>query len=237
MNTTTRAPKDQKGEKKKFSEKLDGFIRGQRVVILSVFAVIVAAVIVLAVYSAVTSTQATASTLKVEQLSSDFSAWASLEDAAKKAEAEKSLTGGLEGLIKKWPKQFASARAYSILARMAEMNKDWSKSEQAWLSIYKGFPKTYLAPIALQNAAVAAEERGANDVAVKHYQLVVDKYTGKAVGVPHALFAIGRLSEDSKDFAAALASYEKLVASYPDDDWTKLAKDRIIALKAHGTGK
>jgi tetratricopeptide (TPR) repeat protein len=237
MNTATRAPKDQKGEKKRFSEKLDEFIRAKRVVILAAFAVIIVAVLALAVYSAVSTSQANASTLQVEKLSGDFTAWASIEDAAKKAEAEKTLTSELNAMTRKWPGQFASARAYSILARMAEMNKDWNQSEKDWLAVYEHFPKTYLAPIALQNAAVAAEERGANDVAVKYYQTLVDKYSGKAVGIPHALFAIGRLSEDSKDFAAAITSYEKLVASYPDDDWTKLAKDRIIALKAHGNAK
>ena len=99
------------------------------------------------------------------------------------------------------------------------------------MAIYEHFPKTYLAPIALQNAAVAAEERGAPDAAIAHYQAVVEKYTGKTVGIPHALFSIGRLSEASKDYAAAIASYEKLLSLYADDDWTKLAKDRIIILK------
>jgi TolA-binding protein len=123
------------------------------------------------------------------------------------------------------------------LARIAETDKDWAAAEKNWLSIYDHFPKTYLAPIALQNAAVAAEERGANDAAIAHYKLVIDKYSGKTVGIPHALFAVGRLSEESKDYPAAATSYAKLLSTYPDDDWTKLAKDRIIFLKTRGLSK
>lgn len=237
MATTTRTPADQKGEKKRFSQKLDEFLRSNRTLLIVVLAVLVAAVAFLAIFSSVRNAQINASTLRIEQLSNDFSSWAYNEDATGKAEAGKTLAADLEAVTKKWPGKFASARAYELLARIAEDGKDWATAEKDWMAIYENFPKTYLAPLALQNAAVAAEERGAPDAAIAHYQAVVDNYTGKTVGIPHALFSIGRLSESSKDYAAAVASYEKLLSLYADDDWTKLAKDRIIFLKAQGLSK
>lgn len=237
MATTVRTPAVEKGEKKRFSQKLDDFLRAQRTVLIVVLAVIVAAVAFLAIYSAVRNSRINSSTQRIEQLASDFSSWAYNEDAVKKAEAGKSLTSSLEEVTKKWPRQFAAARAYGLLARIAEEGKDWTTAEKNWMAVYEHFPKIYLAPIALQNAAVAAEERGAADAAIAHYQTVVEKYSGKTVGVPHALFSIGRLAESTKDYASAIASYEKLLSLYADDDWTKLAKDRIIFLKAQGLGK
>jgi hypothetical protein len=236
MKTPTKAPADKTGPKK-FSEKLDAFIRANRVVLLVVLAVLVAGVAFIAVYSAVGTATMNASTARIEKLTGDFDAWSSDTDAAKKADAEKALVADLNGVIRKWPRQFASARAYAMLARISQANKDWDGAEKNWVAIADRFPKTFIAPLALINAAAAAEERGANDAASAYYKKVVDKYTGKSVGLPHALFAIGRLAEGSNDYPAALSSYEKLVAQYPGDDWTKLAEDRIISIKAKGLAK
>ena len=56
-------------------------------------------------------------------------------------------------------------------------------------------------------------------------------------GVAHGYFSLGRLAEESKDYANALVYYEKVVSLFPDDDWTKLSKDRIISLKSRGLVK
>ena len=237
MSTKTKSPADLKGENKKFSQKLEDFLRAKRMALIIAAIVLVAAVAVLAVVSGIRSSQLQASTLKIEQLTEDVSSWAAITDQASKTEAEKKLVANLNDVTKKWPHQFAAARAYSLLASIAESNKDWAGAENDWMAIYQHFPKTYLAPIALQNAAAAAEERGAPDAAIAHYQVLVDKYVGKTVGIPHALFTIGRLNEASKDYTAAISSYEKLLSLYADDDWTKLAKDRIIFLKAGGFAK
>jgi tetratricopeptide (TPR) repeat protein len=237
MNNATRAPSEKNSDKKRLSQKVDDFLRANRLVLFILLAVVVLAIASVATYSGVTNAQANASTARVEKLSEDLGAWAGEQDATKKAASEKTIVSGLREVTTKWPRQFAAARALSLLARIAETNKDWEGAEKDWMAVYEHFPKTFLAPVALQKAAAAAEERGANDVAIAHYQALVDKFPSATIGLAHALFAIGRLSEESKDYAAAVTTYQKLMSSYPDDDWTKLAKDRIIFLKAHGFSK
>jgi TolA-binding protein len=95
-------------------------------------------------------------------------------------------------------------------------------------------PNSYIAPVALQGAANAADEQGASDRATADYRKFVDRYSDKTIGIPHAYFAIGRLAEQSKDYAAANTAYQKIIATWPDGDWTKLATDRIISLKSQG---
>ena len=237
MKTSNHAPDKRNGEKKRFSEIFDDFLRKNRKLLLVICIVLLSAVATIAIVTAVNNSQASASTIRVEKLSADFATWSSEQDATKKAELEKKLVADITTVTQKWPRQFASARAYSMLAKIAENSKDWTTAEKDWMIIADKFSKSYLAPIALQNAALTAEERGANDAAIAHYKTVVEKYTGKTVGIAHALFSIGRLSEDSKDYASAISSYEKLLSTYQDDNWTKLAKDRIIFLKAHGLAK
>jgi tetratricopeptide (TPR) repeat protein len=228
---------DRAGEKKGFNERLEDFLRANRTVLIVIGAVIVVAIAGLAIGSAVNSAAANASTQAIEKLSSDLSAWSSEQDPNKKAAAEKNLVAGLDGVVAKWPRQFAAARALSMKARIAEQNKDWASAERDWNKICTGFAKSYMAPLALQNAAVAAEERGAPDKAIGYYKALVKSYGDKTVGIPHAYFSLGRLAEASKDYAGASENYGKLVSSYPDDDWTKLAKDRIIFLKSQGLAK
>lgn len=237
MKTSSTAAAGKNGEKKRLSEKLDIFLRKNRIALFVILAALVVAVVVVAAYSVVDNSRANASAVKVEQLAEKLSTWSTTDDKAKKAELATSLVSGLEGVVKAYPRQFAAARALTMLARMAEADKDWAGAEKRWMTVYSTFPTIYIAPLALQNAAVDAEERGAIDQAIAHYKLVVDKYTGKSVGIAHALFSLGRLAEESKDYVQALSYYEKVVSSYPDDDWTKLAKDRIIFLKAQGSGK
>lgn len=228
---------DRAGEKKGFNEKLEDFLRANRTALIVTGAVIVVAIAGLAIGSAVNSSAANASTQAIEKLSNDLSAWSSEQDPNKKAAAEKTLVANLDGVVSKWPRQFAAARALSMKARIAEQNKDWAAAEQDWNKIYTGFSKSYMAPLALQNAAVAAEERGAQDKAIGYYKALLKGYAGKTVGIAHAYFSLGRLAESSKDYAGAAENYGKLVSSYPDDDWTKLAKDRIIFLKSQGLAK
>ncbi len=237
MSNTTRPQGEKNAEKQRFSAILDGFLRKNRIVLLVALVVLLVGIAGIAIVSGVTSAQKNSSTIRVEKLTDDLDAWSNEKDATKKADAEKALVASLKEVTTRWPRQFASIRAYTMLARIAEANKDFAEMEKDWWAIYASFPASFAAPVALQNAAAAAEERGANAEAIAHYRVVVDKYSTKSVGVAHALFAIGRLSEESKDYAAATDSYQKLLATYPDDDWTKLAKDRIIFLKAHGFSK
>jgi tetratricopeptide (TPR) repeat protein len=228
---------DRTNEKKSFNESLEDFLRGNRTLLIVVGVAILVGIAGLAIGSAVSSAAAISSTQRIEKLSEDFSSWASEQDATKKAAAEKTLVANLDTVVAKWPRQYAAARALSMKARIAEQNKDWVSAEKDWLLISSRFGKSYMAPLALQNAAVAAEERGSTDQAIAHYKAVLKGYSGKTVGIPHVYFALGRLAEGSKDYAGAAENYGKLVSTYPDDDWTKLAKDRIIFLKSQGLTK
>jgi tetratricopeptide (TPR) repeat protein len=200
-------------------------------------ALILVAIAAVAVLSAVKESSATASVARAETLIEDYAVYRSEPDAAKKAEAEKALLASADEIAAKWPRLFAAQRALSIKADLYETKQDWASAEKAWLAAVDAVPDSYLAPIALQQAATAAEELGANDRAIECYKRLIAKYEDRTVGLPHAYFALGRLSEGAKDYAAAMENYRKIVTTWPDDDWTKLATDRIIALKSRGLAK
>jgi tetratricopeptide (TPR) repeat protein len=236
MNNVARSPKAKEHEKKAASQRISDFLRKYRTVLLAVLGAIVLAVIAIALWSWIHGAAVKSSTASMEKVEADYTTWSSEQDAVKKAELEKTIAAGLDEIVAKWPRLFAAQRAHAFKARLAAEKKDWAAAEKEWLAAVDTATGTYLAPVALQGAAAAADERGAPEKAAEYYKRFVEKYPA-AAGVAHAYFSLGRLAEESKDYTAALVHYEKVVSAYPNDDWTKLAKDRILSLKSRGLAK
>jgi tetratricopeptide (TPR) repeat protein len=125
---------------------------------------------------------------------------------------------------------FAAARAYFISAGLYGDQKKWAEAEKAWTEAARLAPKTYLAPISVFNAAVAAEERGSVDTAIALYARAID-YGSSFFAPARAQFSIGRLEESRNNKAAALEAYRTLVNKWPGDPhWADLAQSKIIVL-------
>jgi tetratricopeptide (TPR) repeat protein len=237
MDSNVHAPKAKAAEKKTLYVKFSDFLRKYRVIVLAIFGAALIALIGITVVTAISDAAVKASTSAMEKLDADYAAYSAEQDQSKKADLEKAFVVSADGVIKKWPTRFASLRAMTYKAKIDETKKEWAAAEKDWLAIVGAAPNSYIAPVALQGAANAADEQGANDRATADYRKLVDKYSDKAIGIPHAYFAIGRLAEQSKDYNAAATAYQKIIATWPDGDWTKLATDRIISLKSQGLSK
>ena len=125
---------------------------------------------------------------------------------------------------------YAAARAYSTIASIYEEVNNWVEAENSWISAAKAASKTYMAPIALYNAAVAAEEQGKIDTALELYSEAA-AYGNAFPGSARAQFSIGRLHESRNSNTAALDAYRTLLARWPSDPmWANLAQSRIIVL-------
>jgi len=238
MESPARPLKAKNEEKKKTPYvKFAEFLRKYRLPVFIVAGVIILGVLVVLVGSIVMSSALSASTARLEKLDTDYQTYSGEQDATKKADLEKSFLASAEAIIKKGQGSFAGQKATSYKAKIEESKKDWAAAEKDWLALASAAPSSYLAPIAIQGAAAAAEEQGANDRAIADYKRLIDKYSSSSVGIAHAHFALGRLAENAKDYASAMVSYQKIVSTWPESDWTKLATDRIIFLKAQGLSK
>lgn len=237
MDNPERTPKVKSLEKKTPYMKFSDFLRKYRVLVLSLFGAALVALIGIAVATAISDAVIKSSTSSMEKLDADYAAYSAEQDKAKKTDLENAFIISADEVVKKWPHRFAALRAQAYKAKIEETKKDWNSAEKDWLALVAAAPNTYLAPVALQGAASAAEEQGAPDRAIADYRKLVDKYADKTIGIAHAYFAIGRLAEQSKDYAAAATAYQKIVATWSDGDWTKLATDRILFLKSQGLTK
>ncbi|MDR2071301.1 MAG: tetratricopeptide repeat protein [Treponema sp.] len=125
---------------------------------------------------------------------------------------------------------YPGVRAFMLAASIHADRKNWQEAENAWVQAARLGGKTYLVPVALFNAAVAAEEGGNIESAIAHYTeaLVYADFFPQAA---KAQFAIGRLREEQKDTETALEAYRTLIEKWPGETiWINLANSRIIAL-------
>jgi tetratricopeptide (TPR) repeat protein len=238
MDNPARLAKASSEEKKKTPyTRFADFLRKYRVLVLAIAGAAALALVAIGLVTLIGESAVRSSTTRLEKFEADFAAYSGEQDDTKKAELEKTLLAAADAIVKKGPRLYAGQKARVYKAKIEESRKEWAAAEADWLAIVAAAPDSYLAPVALQGAAVAAEEQGAADRAMADYQKLIDKYASSSIGLPHAYFSLARLAEQSKDYASAMVSYQKIVATWPEDDWTKLATDRIISLKSSGLAK
>jgi tetratricopeptide (TPR) repeat protein len=229
---TSRKAAGQAEEKKPLVVKISDFIKKYRTIFLSSLGAIAAVLVVIVLWTTISSTTLRNSTVRMEKAEKDYVTWQAESDQTKKDASLADLEKTLSDIEKKWSGSYAAQQSLIMQARLLESKKDYEGAEKLWVKASEKKSGSYLAPIALQGAANAAEERGVPEKSLEYYGKIISKYTGSAVGLGHAYFSMGRLNEGKKDYKAALKSYEEAISKFPDEDWAKLAKDRIIFINA-----
>jgi predicted negative regulator of RcsB-dependent stress response len=152
----------------------------------------------------------------------------------KKAEEVQALLDELNTFAEKHS-GYAGARAYFLAASIYTERKDWAEAEKAWTNSATSAGKSYMAPVSLFNAAVAAEEQGNTAQAISLYTESI-AHESDFPGAARAQFAIGRLYESQGDNQAALEAYRAIPAKWVSETtWVNLAQSRIIVLSNTGS--
>ena len=230
---TVAKEKTSREEKPSLHAALNNFLRKHRVVFLSVFALILASVAVAAVWTIVDERAASQSAKALDRVEASLSEWYGMEAGPSSKEKADEILAELDAIAAKFGRRYAAQKSLVLSGRVYAALEDWAAAEKKFREAVDLRKDSFLAGFALQEAAAAAEERQDSKAAIELWTRVVDS-AWVSVGLPHAHFVLGTLYEETKQYAEAKARYEKLIAAYPDNDWTKLARDRIILLKSQG---
>ncbi|MDR0302807.1 MAG: tetratricopeptide repeat protein [Treponema sp.] len=126
---------------------------------------------------------------------------------------------------------YAGARAWTIIAQIHSEKKEWPHAEEAWRNAAKAGVKTYLAPVAFFNAAVAAENQGNPEDAIELLEKCVS-YKLDFPSAPRAQFSIGRLNEQLGNYSAAAEAYRAVLVNWPNIEiWVNLAQSRLAVIE------
>jgi tetratricopeptide (TPR) repeat protein len=192
---------------------------------------VVAAIVViagLAIWTQVDASTKTTYAAQIEKSQADYTAWQTEADAAKKAELGKALDAELASIEKSAPTGYGLSKAWFLHGSYWAAQKNWAEAAKAFRAVFSKDASSYLAPIALVNAAVSLEESGDAAGALAAYADFEKAFVTDPVLAPQVLFTEGRLLESQAKTADAVAAYKKLLAKFPESGWTKLGRDRIL---------
>lgn len=212
------------------SGKLNAFIEKNRKALISALVAVIVLLVAFIVVSNVVSKSSDKNLAAIDEISYTLTnESASLEEAelnARRIDALDKLAAynSKSGIV--------GARANMLSAELAYQQTKYDDAINYWKAVASKSSKTYLAPIAAFNIASCYEELNNLDEAAANYKAAADNkdFALKA----HALFSYGRVLETQGKYADAVAAYTQLNDELPDDSWAKLAKTRIITLKAEG---
>jgi len=219
--------------KPKITDRLSTILQRGRIPLLITMIVLAALVIGYFGYTEWQRRARENSAVQAEKAEELYQQWQAEQDPDGKKAVEDELRSLLSGIRKSYPRQYAAQRASFIQGKLEYQLENWQTAAEAFQSLGTRAPKSYLAPLALMNAGISFERLGDVDQALAAYRKVVDDHPDSTL-VPELLFSVGRLQEQKGDFAAAQVAYNQLEEQHPLSNWTKLGRNRIIALKVDG---
>jgi len=229
-----------KNEKENITDKINDFVQRNRKVILITTCIVVFIFIGLIAYLVISDSLNKKAIAQVELLNEEFEKLRlDIGDDFYAADVN-ALLAKLENFTGN-KKGFAGSKAWSIIAHIHSSRKDWRKAEESWVKAASTGDKTYLGPIALFNAAVAAEEQNKLQQAIDYFQQSIS-HRFEFPDAPRAQFNIGRLYEQLGDTSKALEAYRFVLINWQWDRsdsinqniliWQNLARRQIIEIEA-----
>ena len=209
---------------------VSNFLQKYRTLLLAVVILGVLVIVGLAIWGQVDSATKTSFAAKIEKSQDDYNSWFTEADATKKAALATILESELAEIEKSAPLGYGLSKAWFIHGNYWANQKKWTEAAAAYHTVFEKDASSYLAPIALVNAAVSHEELGNADAALKVYEEFEKAFATDVILAPQVFFTQGRLFESLQKNAEAVAAYKKLLEKFPESGWTKLGRDRILLL-------
>jgi len=204
-------------------EKVNQFIQKNRKIIFISFGIIVLLIIGFITYSVISESMNKKAIAELEELIEEYERVLFFVENDYYSSDVYYLLVSLEEFAKK-TSGFPASKAWSLIADIHSIRKDWPLAEEYWLHSAKTGAKTYLGPIAYFQAAVCAEEQNKPEQAITYLQQSVS-HDFEFPDAPRAQFNIGRLYEQLGDYSRALEAYRAVMLNY---QWTEASQDMLI---------
>jgi len=213
--------------KEKFVNALANFIQNNKIILGAILGLLLIIIVGGMILNDVQNKRVLAEITAVEEFETEYKSSLSSED--KEAElselADNIETYLTENNLTDWPNQ----RVYFLMGTISFELNLWKEAAENFETAAE-IQESYLTGLSLYNGAVAWEAFEDNTKAIALLENLQD-LEGLYPEKPHGLFTMGRLYEKEGQNEAAIAAYSRLETDYPNSDWTKLAKARIIKLQ------
>lgn len=217
-------------KKQTSSSKMNGFLDKNKKIFITILILVLVCLVGYIVVSKISNSTKEKNLAAIDEIQYTLTnESAALEEADLEARRATALEG-LELYAKKGG--IVGARANLLCAELLYQQGKYEDAIVAYKTTAEKSKKSYLAPLAYFNMAACYEQVNNLEEAANYYKLAADsKEFALAV---HAKFSYARVNETKGNLAEAITAYTELYDKNPSDNWGKLAKTRLIALKAEG---
>ncbi len=219
-------------EKKSVSDKLGNFLTKYGKIFLIIIIVLILAAAAIGVFGAVSKANSQKGYSALDEITYSFKTARDTLEGEELTVKETEILEKALALAEKNKSNGVGARAYMFAADLDFQKNNWDAAKNAYIAAAQANKKAYTAALSYYNAAICCEELDDLEGAAKFFKTVTEYKDFPLVN--RAKFSLGRVNESLEKFADAVAAYEDLVNKEPDDSYAKLAKSRILALKAEG---
>lgn len=204
----------------KLQNRISGFFERNAKTLLICAAALVVLVAIVVTVTAVSSANREKAMVRIQGLEETvIGAYAGMEDAAK-ADVISSLEAEEKG------KSYVSFKASYLKGLAYFQDQKYQASYDAFMACVSKKSDSYLAPVALVNAAAAQEALGNTTEALDLYNRVTTDYKESGMGAK-ALFNSGRIYFQQGNTALALSVFNQLIDRYPSSEYSALAKNIV----------
>ncbi len=204
----------------KLQNRISGFFERNAKTLLICAASLVVLVAIIVTVTAVSSANREKAMVRIQSLEETVvGAYAGMEDSDKAA-----VISSLEAEEK--GKNYVSFKASYLKGLAYFQDEKYQSSYDAFMACVSKKSDSYLAPIALVNAAAAQEALGNTTEALDLYNRVTSDYKESGMGAK-ALFNTGRIYFQQGNTALALSVFNQLIDKYPSSEYSALAKNIV----------
>ena len=221
----------EKNETVNLPGRIAAWIQRYRIVLLSTAGVLVTFLIVVGIIATIQSAKSEKAEEFLLSFEKSYGNWLNAAEAEKAAAATE-IEEQFALLDEEYQGTWAHQRGLFLMGDYYYQQESWLDAAESYENLAAGYPRSYLAPVALFNAAASREQEGAREEALELYRRIGTDY-GSSPLAPRALFSVARITEET-DSTEAITAYTALIERFPSSSWTKLSRSRIIQLQIGG---
>jgi TolA-binding protein len=206
----------------KLQNNISGFFeRNLKLLVICSIAVVVVVLAVVIITSSVKKSNDNAM-INIQELENKVIGYETLDDENKAA-----LIADLESAEK--GKGYVSLKASYLKGLAYYLDKKYSEAYDAFMACIDKDSNSYLAALAIVNAAACQEMLGNSAAAIELYSRIANEFTVSSVGAK-ALFNTGRIYFEQGNKELAKTVFSQLVDKYPSSEYSALANDILVLM-------
>ncbi|MFC1668913.1 tol-pal system YbgF family protein [Spirochaetota bacterium] len=124
---------------------------------------------------------------------------------------------------------FARRMSDYVIGNIYFSNKNYKKAEMYLIKYADSNSQSVFTGMALQKAAISAEERNELDVSLEIYKRLLKDYSNSIIA-DQIYYNMSRLYLKKKDFVSSKRYLDTLISSYPQSNLAKSAKTKLMLM-------